>query len=142
MKSLQKEQNGTKILLMTPQSAGINVQSPQSESTPRRLTLRPNFPHQRLWTWRHKNRWLGYLQQKWFNTRLDQFSLQLNITKSFRIERLNEKILSFSQTLLCVLWYIKRLVALTLDVLHCLFWYIKDLLDTYSRNHQADLDVI
>jgi hypothetical protein len=35
VKSLQKEQNSTN----DPQSAGINVQSPQSESTPRRLTL-------------------------------------------------------------------------------------------------------
>ena len=38
VKSIQKEQNSTNILLW-PQSAGINVQSPQSESTPRRLTL-------------------------------------------------------------------------------------------------------
>ena len=37
-KILQKEQNSTNLLLWT-QSAGINVQSPQSESTPRRLTL-------------------------------------------------------------------------------------------------------
>ena len=36
MKSLQKEHKST---TMTPQSAGINVQSPQNESTPRRLTL-------------------------------------------------------------------------------------------------------
>ena len=35
MKSLQKEQNSTN----DPQSAGINVQSPESKSTPRRLTL-------------------------------------------------------------------------------------------------------
>ena len=40
VKSLQKEQNSTNLLCtMTPQSAGINVESPQSESTPRRLTL-------------------------------------------------------------------------------------------------------
>ena len=37
-KILQKEQNSTNLLLWT-QSAGINVQSPQSESTCRRLTL-------------------------------------------------------------------------------------------------------
>ena len=34
MKSLQKDQNSTNII-----SAGKNVQSPPSESTPRRLTL-------------------------------------------------------------------------------------------------------
>ena len=39
MKSLQKEQNSTNILYYDPQSAGINVQSPQIDSTPRRLTL-------------------------------------------------------------------------------------------------------
>ena len=38
-KSLQKEQNSTNLLYYDPQSAGINVQSSQSESTPRRLTL-------------------------------------------------------------------------------------------------------
>ena len=37
MKSLQKEQNSTNLL---PQSAGINMKSPQSESTPMRLTLK------------------------------------------------------------------------------------------------------
>ena len=36
MKSLQKEQNNKVI-------DGINVQSPQSESTPRRLTLNPTL---------------------------------------------------------------------------------------------------
>ena len=42
MKSLQKEQIA-QIYYYDPQSAGINVQSPQSESTPRRLTLKnPN----------------------------------------------------------------------------------------------------
>ena len=41
VKSLQREQNSTNILLW-PQSAGVNVQSLQSESTPRRLTLRIN----------------------------------------------------------------------------------------------------
>ena len=40
MKSLQKEQ----IYYYDPQSAGINVKSPQSESTPRRLTLDQNQP--------------------------------------------------------------------------------------------------
>ena len=40
MQSLQKEQNNTNLLYYyDPQSAGINVQSPRSESTPRRLTL-------------------------------------------------------------------------------------------------------
>ena len=35
VKSLQKEQNSTNLLLYyDPQSARINVQSPQSESTP------------------------------------------------------------------------------------------------------------
>ena len=39
-KKSSKRANSTNLLLhMTPQSAGINVQSPQSESTPRRLTL-------------------------------------------------------------------------------------------------------
>ena len=38
VKSLQKEQNST-IYYYDLQSAGINVQPPQSESTPRRLTL-------------------------------------------------------------------------------------------------------
>ena len=37
-KSLQKEQNNTNPLLW-PQSAGINMQSPKSESTSRRLAL-------------------------------------------------------------------------------------------------------
>ena len=37
VKSLQKEQNSTNLPIY--QSAGINVQSPQSDSTPRRLTL-------------------------------------------------------------------------------------------------------
>ena len=42
VKSLQIEQNSTNILLttMTPnESAGINLQSPQSDSTPGTLTL-------------------------------------------------------------------------------------------------------
>ena len=38
LKSLQKEQNSTNLLLW-PQSAGINLQSPQSDSTPWTLTL-------------------------------------------------------------------------------------------------------
>ena len=38
MKSLQKEQIA-QITYYEPQSAGINLQSPQSDSTPRRLTL-------------------------------------------------------------------------------------------------------
>ena len=33
MKSLQKEQNSTNLLL-SPKSAGINLQSPQSDKTP------------------------------------------------------------------------------------------------------------
>ena len=40
MKSLQKQQNSTTTTYYyDPQSAGINVQTPQSESTPKRLTL-------------------------------------------------------------------------------------------------------
>ena len=40
VKSLQKEQNSlAQIYDYDPQSAGINEQSPKSESTPRRLTL-------------------------------------------------------------------------------------------------------
>ena len=39
MKSLQKEQNSTNLLLWPP-TAGINLQSPQSDSTPWTLTLR------------------------------------------------------------------------------------------------------
>ena len=42
MKSLQTEQIA-QIYYYEPQSAGINVQSPQSESTPRRLTLAEAF---------------------------------------------------------------------------------------------------
>ena len=43
VKSLQKEQNSTNILLW-PQSAGINLQTPQSDSTPWTLTLvRPHW---------------------------------------------------------------------------------------------------
>jgi hypothetical protein len=38
VKSLQKEQNSTNLLLW-PQSTGINMQLPQSESTPRGLML-------------------------------------------------------------------------------------------------------
>ena len=38
VKSVQKEQNSTNYYY-GDQSAKINVQSPQSESTPRRLTL-------------------------------------------------------------------------------------------------------
>ena len=38
VKSLQKQQNSTNLLLC-PHSAGINVQSPQSDSTPKRLAL-------------------------------------------------------------------------------------------------------
>ena len=38
MKSLQKEQI-TQITYYEPQSAGINLQSPQRDSTPRSLTL-------------------------------------------------------------------------------------------------------
>ena len=38
MKSLQKEQNST-IHYYDPQSAGINLQAPQSDSTPWTLTL-------------------------------------------------------------------------------------------------------
>ena len=34
------------IRVYDPQSAGINVQSPQSELTPRRLTLLDRLPHQ------------------------------------------------------------------------------------------------
>ena len=47
VKSLQKVQNSTNLLVYyyDPQSTGINVQSPQSESTPRGLTL----------TWAHVN---------------------------------------------------------------------------------------
>ena len=36
--------------MVCPQSAGINVQSPQSESTPRRLTL-STAPKQRVMKW-------------------------------------------------------------------------------------------
>ena len=41
VKSLQKEQNSTNLLLhmYDPQSAGINLQLPQSDSTPWTLTL-------------------------------------------------------------------------------------------------------
>ena len=39
MKSLQKEQNSTNLLLYDSQSARINLQSPQSDSTPWTLTL-------------------------------------------------------------------------------------------------------
>ena len=42
VKSLQKEQNCTNYYY-DPQSAGINMQSPQSESTPRRLTIRSSY---------------------------------------------------------------------------------------------------
>ena len=38
-KTLQKEQNSINLLLVRPQSARLNVQSPQSESTPGRLAL-------------------------------------------------------------------------------------------------------
>ena len=34
VKSLQKEQNSTNLLLYDPQSAGISLQSSQSDSTP------------------------------------------------------------------------------------------------------------
>ena len=47
VKSLQKEQKSTNLLntYYESQSAGINVQSPQSESTPRSLTLAcPHYP--------------------------------------------------------------------------------------------------
>ena len=39
VKSLQKEQNSTNLLLYDSQSARINLQSPQSDSTPWTLTL-------------------------------------------------------------------------------------------------------
>ena len=39
VKSLQKEVHIAQICFYDPQSAGINVQSPQSATTPRRLTL-------------------------------------------------------------------------------------------------------
>ena len=39
MKSFQKEQNSTNLLLYDPQSAGINMQSPLSDLTPWTLTL-------------------------------------------------------------------------------------------------------
>ena len=44
VKSLQKEQNSTNLLLYDPQSAGINLQSPQSNSTPWTLTLNGHLP--------------------------------------------------------------------------------------------------
>ena len=40
VKSLQIELHSTNLLLYDIQSPGINVQSPQSAATPRRLTLR------------------------------------------------------------------------------------------------------
>ena len=48
VKSLQKEQN-TQIYYYNPQSAGINLQSPQSDSTPWTLILYPTVSryHQR-----------------------------------------------------------------------------------------------
>ena len=39
VKSLQKEQSKAQIYYYDPQSAGINLQSPQSDSTPWTLTL-------------------------------------------------------------------------------------------------------
>ena len=39
VKSLQKEQKKAQIYYCDPQSAGINLQSPQSDSTPWTLTL-------------------------------------------------------------------------------------------------------
>ena len=93
MKSLQKEQNST-IYYYDPQSAGINLQSSQSDSTPCTLTLFPGPSEEEYTKKEVKITLQDYIvrrqkinTQEWVNSN-DQKSWTTNLRQPNKILRL------------------------------------------------------
>ena len=63
MNELSERKKSRDIYYYDPQSSGINVQSPQSESTPRRLTLASTYVLECFWQHQHRDE--GYIQWQW-----------------------------------------------------------------------------
>ena len=93
VKSLQKEQSSSNLLLW-PQSAGINLQSPQSYSTPWTLTL-------------EHNHWLELPNQNW------------TIDDSFKIRRWLAKLIP-SNTIVQNIW---KLLSVPHTLFHIRDWH-------------------
>ena len=91
VKSLQKEQN-SKNLLLRPQSAGIDQQSPQSDSTPWTLTLPEGLFKTllmklwKIWTvmWSPQCPWFQWLRNTLSSNRECRRTLENSISKILR----------------------------------------------------------